>query len=284
MFYFTDIACSRFDREMTYFDASEAKQRFRLRHCTMADLPSISKDDFLELIRAQAKATVSIKVGCTSSNRPKFYPGTNTPYPSHNTRKSNESRQGTGILKTVTKYEKSFNIACQCPKCSIGDCPCYEWGEIEILTTTHLVFDNTEATKTACFLDFDSNACLGEIINGCTAEASIIGDGCILKCFTHDLFLTDELQKRCRNFKKSCAKLNKKFIKLKDIIVTVIHQPGQAKRVYVGENPNKFSLVNHNSAPFVNAIHVTTHYKDASVYFFEKELPECFNCKTSCDG
>ncbi|XP_059168429.1 uncharacterized protein LOC131950344 [Physella acuta] len=278
-----DIACSRYDRELIYFDKLEAKAKPRLKLCTTADLTFISKEDLRELIIAQAKCTVSINVEYTSPRRPDLYPGSDISYPHYNYRGKSCSRRGSGILKRVIWYRDSDNISCQCQKCSNGTYVTNSWGEIEILTATHLVFDDSEAKYATCILDCDSPDCLGEIIRGCTAEASIIGDGCLLRCYSHDSWLLEKLEKRCRIYQKLCIRLNANFNKLRNFIVTVVHQSEGKKQVYVGENPHIWNSHNYNSAQFYNAIHTSTNFTDASVYILEKELPESFKNSSEYD-
>ncbi|XP_059160900.1 uncharacterized protein LOC131944358 [Physella acuta] len=114
-------------------------------------LPSRYHGDELvsETIKTLAALTVQVKTKFTSLERPEFYPGTQFPYPCFNDRGSHVMRLGTGRVWLVNKYTES-DRTCRCAKCQVSATPSKGWGMIEVLTATHVVFDDSEARQTRC--------------------------------------------------------------------------------------------------------------------------------------
>ncbi|XP_059162158.1 uncharacterized protein LOC131945156 [Physella acuta] len=122
-------------------------------------LPSRYRDVImLELIKTLSALTVLIKVKYTSLERPKSVPCFSGQYPFYNTRGSDVLRTGTGRVCEVYKYTRNdIWGTCPCGKCQHSDTPSKVWGEVCILTATHVVFDDSEARQTSCILGFDDN-------------------------------------------------------------------------------------------------------------------------------
>ncbi|XP_059152046.1 uncharacterized protein LOC131938146 [Physella acuta] len=146
-------------------------------------LPSRYHDDDLmsETVKALAALTVQVKTKFTSLERPEFYPGTQVPYPCYNDRGSHMMRLGTGRVCDVIKYTQ-WDGACRCAKCQVSATPSKMWGEVHMVTATHVVFDASEARQTRCVLGFDDNKSPGVSLDGWElwGGANIEGDWCEL--------------------------------------------------------------------------------------------------------
>ncbi|XP_059160869.1 uncharacterized protein LOC131944330 [Physella acuta] len=130
-------------------------------------LPSRYHDEDLmsETIKTLAALTVQVKTKFTSLERPEFYPGTLVPYPFYNDKGSHVMRLGTGRICWADKYTDSKET-CRCAKCQVSATPSKVWGEVCVLTATHVVFDDSEARQTSCILGFDDNTRPGVSLNG----------------------------------------------------------------------------------------------------------------------
>ncbi|XP_059164693.1 uncharacterized protein LOC131947490 [Physella acuta] len=102
-------------------------------------LPSRYNDIELmfETIKTLAAVTVQVKTKFTSLERPEFYPGTQVPYPCYNDRGSHVMRLGTGRVWSVDKYTEN-DRTCRCAKCQVSATPSKVWGEVHVLTATHV--------------------------------------------------------------------------------------------------------------------------------------------------
>ncbi|XP_059158812.1 uncharacterized protein LOC131942870 [Physella acuta] len=209
---------------------------FKLDH-----LPSRYRDVImLEVIKTLSALTVLIKVKYTSLERPKSVPCFSGQYPFYNTRGSDVLRTGTGRVCHVVKYTDSDNKGtCPCGKCQHSDTPSKVWGEVRVLTATHVVFDESEARQTRCVVGYDDNKSPGVSLDGWgVEEAHIEGDMCKFTCVSCDLELVDELDKMCRHFNDLCQKVKDKYRRFVDVdklTVIVSHPHGCPKQVSVGE-------------------------------------------------
>ncbi|XP_059148099.1 uncharacterized protein LOC131935615 [Physella acuta] len=208
-------------------------------------LPSRYHDDNLmsDTIKTLAALTIQLKTKFTSLKRPEFYPGTLAPYPCYNDRGSHVMRLGTGRVWRVDKYTES-DKTCRCANCRISATPSKVWGEICVLTATHVVFDDSEARQTRCVLGFDDNKSPVVSLDGWEAEggANIESDRCELKYFTCNFELVDELDKICQRFDGLCREVwdkYKSFVDVDKLTVIVSHPHGFPKQVSVGQWTHK---------------------------------------------
>ncbi|XP_059140850.1 uncharacterized protein LOC131928755 [Physella acuta] len=210
-------------------------------------LPSRYHDDELlsENIKALAALTVQVKTKFTSLKRPKFYRGTQVPYPCYNDRGSHVMRLGTGRVWCVNKYTESDRRGtCRCAKCQVSATPSKVWGEIWVVTATHVVFDDSEARQTRCVLGFDDNKSPGVSLDGwCVmCSADIERDLCELSYVSCDLKLIDELDKMCQRFDDLRCEVRYKYWIFNDVdklTVIVSHPHGCPKQVSVGQWTHK---------------------------------------------
>ncbi|XP_059160887.1 uncharacterized protein LOC131944349 [Physella acuta] len=205
-------------------------------------------DDLLsETIKTLAALTVQVKTKFTSLERPEFYPDTQVPYPCYKDRGRDVMRLGTGRVKYVGKYTESDRCGtCGCAKCQVSATPSKVWGKVEVITATHVVFDDSEARQTRCVLGFDDNKSLVVSLDGWeVGEADIEGDLCELSYVTCDLDkleLVDELDKMCDRFDGLCDEVENKyrrFVGVDKLTVIVSHPHGCPKQVSVGKWTHK---------------------------------------------
>ncbi|XP_059162436.1 uncharacterized protein LOC131945840 [Physella acuta] len=193
----------------------------------------------LELIKTLSALTVLIKVKYISKERPKSVPCFRGQYPFYNTRGKKVLRTGTGRVFDVVKYSESDNKGtCPCGKCQHSDTPSKVWGEVRVLTATHVVFDDSEARQTRCVVGFDDNKSPVVSLEGWRVWASDIeGDGCKFTCVSCDLVLLDELDKMCRHFGDLREKVEDEYCRFSAVdklTVIVSHPHGCPKQVSVG--------------------------------------------------
>ncbi|XP_059160898.1 uncharacterized protein LOC131944357 [Physella acuta] len=204
-------------------------------------LPSYYHDDEIvsETIKTLAALTVQVKTKFTSLERPEFYPGTQVPYPCYNDRGSHVIRIGTGRVCRVDKRIEKRGT-CRCATCQVSATPSKVWREINVLTATHVVFDDNEARQTRCVLGFDDNKSPvvsldgWEMFGGGDTER----DWCRLSFVTCNLELVDEFDKICRRFIYQCRAVSNKYRRFDDVdklTVIVSHPHGCPKQVSVGQ-------------------------------------------------
>ncbi|XP_059152044.1 uncharacterized protein LOC131938144 isoform X2 [Physella acuta] len=205
-------------------------------------LPSRYHDDDLmsETIKTLAALTVQVKTKFTSLERPEFYPGTQVPYPCYNDRGSLVMRLGTGRVWRAKKYTESDGWGtCRCAKCQVSATPSKVWGEVHVVTATHVVFDDSEARQTRCVLGFDDNKSPVVSLDGWEVRGgtNIERDWCRLSYVTCDLKLVDDLDKMWRRFDGLCRDVRNKYGRFDDVdklTVIVSHPHGCPKQVSVG--------------------------------------------------
>ncbi|XP_059148069.1 uncharacterized protein LOC131935598 [Physella acuta] len=210
-------------------------------------LPSRYHDDVFmsETIKTMAAITVQVKTKFTSLERPEFYPGTKVPYPCYNDRGSHVMRLGTGRVYEVFKYrERNRWGTCRCAKCQVSATPSKVWGEVLVVTATHVVFDNSEARQTRCVLGFDDNKSPVVSLDGWEVRGvpDIERDWCNMGYVTCDLELVDELDKMCEHFDDLCREVRNKYSRFVDVdklTVIVSHPHGCPKQISVGQWTHK---------------------------------------------
>ncbi|XP_059148128.1 uncharacterized protein LOC131935638 [Physella acuta] len=204
-------------------------------------LPSRYQDDLMfETILILAALTVQVKTEFTSLERPEFYPDTQLPYPCYNDRGRHVMRLGTGRVYGVYKNTES-DKTCRCAKCQVSATPSKVWGQVNVLTATHVVFDDSEARQTRCVLGFDDKESPVVSLDGWevgVGAADIEGDWCELSYVTCDLKLVDELDKMLQRFVDLCGEVRNKYTRFVDVdklTVIVSHPHGCPKQVSVGK-------------------------------------------------
>ncbi|XP_059151288.1 uncharacterized protein LOC131937702 [Physella acuta] len=214
-----------------------------LNQLSLAHFPSGYHDnDVYDLTKAIADLTVRIAVKLTSTDRPEFVPGTKDPYPCYDTRGQNSLSTGTGTVWEVTKYTEGMKgytyRTCPCPECDHSDTPSKVWWRVDMVTATHVVFDESEARQSSCRLWFDDDKSPVVKIYGWKVVASKADiDGCVLWCATHDVDVADKLEQMTRRFDDLCGKVIDKYLSRRDVdkvTIIVSHPHGCSKQVSVG--------------------------------------------------
>ncbi|XP_059152799.1 uncharacterized protein LOC131938688 [Physella acuta] len=206
--------------------------------------PRYHDDDLLvETVKAQAAITVQIKTKFTSLVRPEFYPGTQVSYPCHADRGSHVIRMATGRVYGIVKYTQS-DTTCQCMECQVSDTPSTVWGEVYVMTSTHVVFDESEARRTRCVFGFDDTASSVVNLDGWNiSSADVERDWCVLKRVTCDLKFLNELDTMWRRFDYLRGKVKNKYWNLSDVdklTIIVSHPHGCPKQVSVGQWTHRY--------------------------------------------
>lgn len=196
--------------------------------------------DLYNLITHQIALTVSICIEFTSTRRPDVYPGTSDQYPASNFRGQSKLRTGSGFVCRVVKREE---YPCTCGECLKSESPKTEWGEINVFTTSHVVFDESETKHTTCrffydTVDSEKRVIKAERIVRCNLEK----DWCRLNLCTHDTDLLDKLQHHLLLFDHFCQVVEDKYSPISELhklTIIVSHSHGNPKMVSIGEWQHK---------------------------------------------
>lgn len=277
-------------------EAGEINLHKHFKHCTknpkhenfipvdtfsLEHLPDDCRDEELyDCVKILADLTVRILVRVTSPNRPDVWPGTNTPYPLHDLRGSNELKTGTGRLWMVSTFTQeqeerraSSITSCPCSKCRHSSNPSKIWGEFYVVTATHVVFDETEAKETSCRLFYNGETCPRVIIDGFDAyfDKALEYDRCWLRCATCDLELVQVVQEKIKSFDTLWEKLQEKFEPSRDehkLAIVVSHPHGCSKQISVGQWVDKYNVAgDYKESKFTYTTCTCPGSSGAMVYF-----------------
>ncbi|CAL1533103.1 unnamed protein product [Lymnaea stagnalis] len=184
------------------------------------------REDIASVVKALGKLVVKIEVNHSSPRRPKLFPGKNAKFPKGHCR-------ATGKI-IFSERKRDFG---------------QEWGEIKIATSSHVVFDQSEAEHTTCILNFD-NADSEVVKLKCTKVTYVNTeqDNCLLICKTGDMNLVKQLMDNIYDFVNTHKELHEKYRNLpkNDLVLTVSHPHGHTKQVSIGSyaepDKNKYHL------------------------------------------
>lgn len=194
--------------------------------------------EILSLVNSLAQLTVMLKVRYTSHIRPECNQGTDIPYPFHKLRGSDILRIGTGTILGVPSDRTSADTACSCSECKDSKVPKNSWGELHVLTATHLVFDDDEALKTCCVYGFNSSCSELVTLRGLKMlKKNIEEDNCILVCVTHDIEFAKKIGKIVNEFDCLSKQLHKHYLQFRNtdkLTLIVSHPHGCPKQLSVG--------------------------------------------------
>ncbi|XP_059153098.1 uncharacterized protein LOC131938890 [Physella acuta] len=203
----------------------------------ISHLPSGYHDnDIAQLISCLADLTVKITVNFNSLERPKHLPGNDGVYPGYGMRGRNSLRTGTGRVWRAIKYTELVKT-CPCPTCQSSDTPSKVWGEVEVVTSSHVIFDESEAKQSRCRLWYNDDNSPLVTLDGFRVDKWGSGavDGCRLCCVTHDLKLADKLQEMVNQFDDLRYTLKNKYKNTENkLTVLVSHPHGCSKLISVG--------------------------------------------------
>ncbi|XP_059169186.1 uncharacterized protein LOC131950966 [Physella acuta] len=206
----------------------------------MDHLPSKYRDAaVLESIKTLSALTVMLKVKYTSTERPDSVHLFSGQYPFFNNRGSDVLRTGTGRVWHVDKYtEKDNKGTCPCDKCQHSDTPSKVWGEFQVLTASHVVFDESEVRETKCIFGYDQNDSEVKTLQGCKLlDADSQKDWCRFTCATCDMTLVEEQLKMSSYFMELSRILQRQFSSIEDDTMAIIvsHPHGCPKQVTIGK-------------------------------------------------
>lgn len=209
---------------------------FSIKH-----LPSRYQDnEILDLICALAALTVRIKVDKLSPDRPKVrYP----PIPRYDRLGREKSITGSGWVVAVNKYTEKDGQLCTCRECKNSPAGIKEWGKVEILSVTHVIYDDFEAQHSVFQLDYDcDNVSLDHLptlrqVGGIRSDLK--EDLTHLFCYSHDMGLLDKLLKLVNHYRDLQMPLMDKYfdgVESEEYLTVVISHPhGCSKHITVGE-------------------------------------------------
>ncbi|XP_059145500.1 uncharacterized protein LOC131932588 [Physella acuta] len=203
-------------------------------------LPSGYHDnDVYQLVKNLAALTVKVAVKFTSLDRPAVVPDTSVPYPCFNLRGKNSLRTGTGKIGGFRMHKESDGVPCPCGACRESGDPCAVWGEVEVLTAKHVIYDDSEAQAASCWLWYDEEQSPVVTVTGWKVDnrTNIHLDYCLLHCTTHNLEIFDRLQQAHIDFTYHLLVASEKFGSQRDenkITIIVSHPHGCTKQVSVG--------------------------------------------------
>lgn len=176
----------------------------------MDNLPSeYQSPDLVNYIQAFAYLVVSILVNDVSEDRPEKSPGSDKLYPCHGMKGSNKRRQGTGFISGVYEFPDEHIpefVKCECSKCLGSRNPRKKFAHIAIRTSTHLVFDGKEASKTTCKI-FDKRGRSFELSGMWHVINKVPCDWCSMIYVTHDMKLVNMIKKQLTHINKLKATL-----------------------------------------------------------------------------
>ncbi|XP_055870675.1 uncharacterized protein LOC129923490 [Biomphalaria glabrata] len=196
-------------------------------------------DEMINLIKSLADLTVKIEVKDVHEIREQFWKDKIHFF--EEDIKSKRIILGSGKVEDVKLYsEKDAGpCPCRCKKCK--SVPKQKWGEIRILTSAQLLYDNKDAKRFVCTLFYDDETShtitvIGENI----VVKNIERDICILTCVTCDLDLIACLESMLDKFEECWENAFDKYIhsvKWEDekLIVLVSHPLGYKKHISIGK-------------------------------------------------
>ncbi|KAH9509462.1 hypothetical protein Btru_045940 [Bulinus truncatus] len=202
-------------------------------------LPDNYRDhDIVLLINHLAKLVVKVKVSYISVDRPARHKGAK--YPGYEARGTNKELSGSGRVWDVYSHleEEEESRPCECRECIASGAPKKSWGEVNILTAKHVVFDESEAKFTSCFLNFNNRYSRPITLTGTgVGWNDLEEDICYLRCVTHDVGLVGRLREGLDAFNRQCDVVYKKYkdvVPSADFIAVVSHPHGWYKQVSFG--------------------------------------------------
>uniref|UniRef100_A0A2C9M5B0 Uncharacterized protein n=1 Tax=Biomphalaria glabrata TaxID=6526 RepID=A0A2C9M5B0_BIOGL len=192
-----------------------------------------------ELTKSLAYLTVRVDVRLVSDNRPEFWPDSSVHYPFHKKKGSTVLRTGSGRIRFVFKYTDRQDKTCPCIKCRLTDTPSKTWWKVDILTATHVVFDQTEVKHTTCKLFYDNEDSHVLSLAGLdVVRADIERDWCEMTCATCDESLVKELDKAIKAFYGLIKDVHDDFDRrggsAENLAIIVSHPHGCPKRISIG--------------------------------------------------
>ncbi|CAL1533085.1 unnamed protein product [Lymnaea stagnalis] len=192
------------------------------------DLPEPYNNDrqFDNLVKAIGSLVVKVYFQGTSPHRPSKFE--KTPY----------EINGTGyIFSSIVKRRKG-SLQCPLLECEVcKDSPVGKWGEITVDTAAHIVFNDDEAKRTFCVVDYDDDTAMVKTVRGVRMiKTNEDNDTSRIVCVTHDLELVVELRERIKIIRQLHEQLYTHYKTSTDnkLVILVSHPHGCHKHVTSG--------------------------------------------------
>ncbi|BFZ24364.1 hypothetical protein BsWGS_27403 [Bradybaena similaris] len=216
-------------------------------------LPEGYRDkDMVDYIRAVSDLTVRVTVKYVSDERPATARISGKPYPNYSDRGKRKITVGTGWVLFVTVYNDDMESTCRCKDCKNSPTPRTTFGEININTAAHVVFDAKEGDHTTCHLFYDR----GGLPETCSDVIKLSGmfcrltnpnsDECYLSHYTHDVGLAQRLAQICEQrfeLRNKISSRTPQTLKYKQtrptpdkqpLLFIVSHPHGYSKHISIG--------------------------------------------------
>lgn len=158
------------------------------------------------------------------------------PKPS-NQNKSNEN-QPNGNLTNQSNVKQTRDQYCRCEECRSSDTPQSDWGEINVFTNVHVVYDASEVEHTTCIFFYDAENCRKiELKAEKIVRCNVKKDWCRLNCLTHDTDFLDKLQEtqdKFNRFSEEIWNYHQNEATPSSFVALVSHPHGEFKQVSIG--------------------------------------------------
>ncbi|XP_059159283.1 uncharacterized protein LOC131943277 [Physella acuta] len=218
---------------------------------TIDHLPAdLREKSIFKFVQALADITVRVCVAGVSKDRPDVIPDSDTPYPFSEFRGQDVMMTGSGRIEDATKYDDEM-LPCHCEECKESGQPCRVWGQVDVITARHVVFDQKEADNTSIRFWYDDEQSDVVTLEGWTINnPDTDGDWCSLSHVTHDEQLIGRLDAMYARWREKLKKLNAKYEATDDVnklVVLVSHPHGCAKRISIGRWVHKQMLKYDNT-------------------------------------
>ncbi|XP_059138696.1 uncharacterized protein LOC131927053 [Physella acuta] len=204
---------------------------------SMFHFPKCCQDNELfELMKAISELTVLVLVRFTSYDRPKTSSKTNS-YPFYRNRGSDFLRTGTGMIDLEDC--ETLTDACNCKSCQRLGTPDNTGFTFNVVTATHVVFDESEAKNTEFKLFFnDDTSEVVRVYGVCIESSDVKTDRSVVKCVSHDVKLLERLRQtwdRYKDLDRIVTCRYKHQMEENKFCATVSHPHGRTKQVTIGE-------------------------------------------------
>ncbi|KAK6980003.1 hypothetical protein BgiMline_021002 [Biomphalaria glabrata] len=251
---------------------------FRIEH-----LPEEHRDlELFKYIKSVSVLTVRVDVQNTSPRRPDVWPGTRSVYPCYSMAGRESVRRGSGRISLVTKYAYGYDqeggrhwlgrASCACHVCQLSSSPRNSWWEIEVLTATHVVFDEVEASQASCRLFYDSpDSPVTTLDVVGVGFVNVERDWCRLVCTTCDNDLGEvlfRLKKCCNVLWKTVHERYRVSRDVDKLMFMVSHPHGGPKQVSLGQWQDRYLVDSdiHNYNKFTYTTSTCPGSSGATVY------------------
>ncbi len=215
--------------------------------------PCYQHDEMLNLIKSLADLTVKIEVKGVSGQRNQYWANVENLKVIDDLRPS-DIMFGSGKVDDVL-FCTEKDSQCPCSECLKG--PQRKWGEIIILTSAQLLYDDDDAKHFSCTLFYDDDQQMSQLkyVTGDRVVArQLERDLCMFICATCDLNLLHKLEGMLDRFEQCWEDAFEKYVhdvKWVDerLIVIVSHPYGGRKYVSLGKKKSGTDAIDNYDTP-----------------------------------